>query len=92
MELTYRYHKDELQISETLTDTDIEFEIWILAEKHWAGIKAVQRFFEEDKVYTDVLFYAYENHHYRVIVRQDYYVAFILSLLKQHLIEAAEWV
>lgn len=91
MPLTYRYNKDVIHISETPNGTDVEFDIRILAEKNRAGMKEVQRMFEENKVYTDVLFYAYENHHYRVIARQDYYVDFILGLLKHHLVERVEW-
>jgi len=92
MEMTYRYNKDSIEISEKPMETDFEFEIRLLAEVNWAGMKKVQKFFEEDSVITDVLFYAFEKHHYRVIVRKDYYVDFILALMKQHLIESAEWI
>lgn len=91
MVLTYRHNKDVIQINETPNDADVEFEIRILAEENWEGMKELQRTFEENRVYTDVLFYPYENHHYRVIVRRDYYVDFILGMLKHHLLESAEW-
>jgi len=91
MELTYRYNKDVMEITEAASDTDVEFDIRVLSEELWPGMKKVQRFFEDNRVYTDVLFYAYADHHYRVIVRQDYYVDFILSLLKHRLVESAEW-
>ncbi|MEX2415560.1 MAG: hypothetical protein WD424_05400 [Paenibacillaceae bacterium] len=92
MELKYQYNKDVIHISETPNDLDVEFEIKILEEKNWAGMKELQRKFEENKVYTDVLFYPFENHHYRVIVRRDYYVDFILELLRHHLLESAKWI
>jgi len=91
MELTYRYNQDSIEMSESIMETDIEFEIRVIAEHGKTGIKKIKKFFEEDRVYTDVLFYAYENYRYRVIVRKDYYVDFILALLKHHLIESAEW-
>lgn len=91
MKLTYRYNAEVICISETPNDADVEFEIKIVAENMLAAIKEVQKVFEENKVYTDVLFYPYEKLRYRVIVRQDYYVDFILSLLKRRLIDSAEW-
>ncbi|MDQ0193238.1 hypothetical protein [Paenibacillus wynnii] len=91
MELTYQINKDVIEISETVMETDVEFEIRVLAEDKWAGMKKIQKFFEEDRVYTDVLFYAYENHRFRVIVRKDYYVDFILALMKYRLVESAVW-
>lgn len=91
MKLTYRFNKDDVHISETPNDVDIEFEIRIMEAKYWAGMKELQRTFEENRVYTDVLFYPFENHHYRVIVRQDYYIDFILGLMKHHLVESVEW-
>lgn len=92
MILTYRYNKDIINISETPNEADVEFDIRILAEKYWSGMKEVQRTFEDDKVYTDVLFYAYKDHHYRVIVRRDYYVDFILALMKHQLFESVTWI
>ncbi|KGE16796.1 hypothetical protein [Paenibacillus wynnii] len=91
MELTYQINKEFIELTETEMETDVEFEIRVLAEAKWAGMKKIQKFFEEDRVYTDVLFYAYENHRFRVIVRKDYYVDFILALMKHRFIESAAW-
>jgi len=92
MTLTYRHNKEVIQISETPNVSDVEFDIKVLAEDKWAGIKELQRTFEDNDVHTDVLFYPYENHHYKVIVRIDYYADFILGLMKHHLLESVEWV
>lgn len=55
-------------------------------------IKQVKKLFEDNEVYTDVLFYAYGNHEYRVIVRRDYYTDFVLALMKHHrLLQSVEW-
>ncbi|WP_373231175.1 hypothetical protein [Cohnella sp.] len=91
MTLSYEYNKEIINISETPNDVDVEFDIKILAENYWPGMKEIQKTFEEDDVYTDVLFYAYKNHHYRVIVRLDYYVDFILALMKHRLLENVKW-
>lgn len=91
MKLTYHYSKEVIQIIETPNETDVEFDIKLPQEQYWAGMKELQRTFEEDEVYTDVLFYVYKDHHYRVIVRNDYYVDFILGLMKHQLLEEVKW-
>ncbi|MDF2815078.1 MAG: hypothetical protein K0Q81_1278 [Paenibacillus sp.] len=91
--LAYRFNKDVIQIRETGNDSDVEFVISLLVdEPYTAAIKEVQHKFDENRIHTDVLFYAYENHQYRIIVRQDYYNDFILELLRHQLLESAEWV
>ena len=92
MELKYQYNKEIIRISEIPNDPDVEFDITIIAEKYWAGMKELQRKFEDNAVHTDVLFYPYENHHYKVIVRKDYYAEFIIELMKHQLLESVEWV
>ena len=91
MKLSYRSCDEVLRISEQPNGADVEFDIQIVDEKMLAEMKKVQHYFEDNKVYTDVLFYPYEHKHYRVIVRKDYYADFILALLKQRLLEGAEW-
>ena len=93
MQLTYRFDQARVEIKETDTGTDTEFEIKILEDGPLiAGIKEIHKFFEENRVYTDVMFYVYEHHQYKVIVRQDYYTDFILALMKHHLLLSVEWV
>ncbi len=90
--LTYRYNPDVISIRETANGNDVEFHIQILKEiPYLEEMKKVQKLFEDNRVYTDALFYAYENHEYRVIVRQDYYSDFILALMKHHLLQSVEW-
>jgi hypothetical protein len=70
----------------------MEFRISILQENPYLeGMKQVQRKFEDDRVYTDALFYLYPNHEYRVIVRKDYYIDFVLELMKHRLLQSVEW-
>lgn len=91
MPIVYRYNKNVIAISETRNEDDVEFDIRIFEDKYWEEMKQVQRTFEGNSVHTDVLFYPYENHHFRVIVRQDYYLDFILALMKHQLLESTEW-
>lgn len=90
--LKYSYNLDVIQIKEVPNGDDCEFQIQILQEEPYIqGIRNVQTFFDGNKVYTDVLFYTYENHRYKIIVRKDYYVQFMLEMLKNKLLKKLEW-
>lgn len=90
--LIYEYDHNVIRVNETDNGNDVEFRIHILQEEPYLdGIKNVQREFEDNDVYTDVLFYIYANHEYRVIVRKDYYDDFILELMKQRLLQSVKW-
>lgn len=90
--LTYTLDADVIHMTESNNDGDVEFTIRIVKEEPYLNrFKEVQHYFEDNEVYTDVLFYAYEKHEYRVIVRSDYYVEFVLQLMKHRLIEQVKW-
>jgi hypothetical protein len=90
--LAYTFNPDVINITESNNDGDIEFAIrFVVEEPYLEKFKAVQHYFEDNEVYTDALFYAYENHEYRVIVRTDYYVEFVLQLMRHRLIEQVQW-
>jgi hypothetical protein len=90
--LKYRYDPQELSIEEIENDADVEFKIRILEDKpHVEGMRQIHRYFEENEVYTDVLFYVYPNHEYTVRVRKDYYTDFIAELFKRKLLKSVEW-
>ena len=92
MKLTYSYDHSVIEIGETANDPDIEFDIRVPEQEDWDKLKLIRDRFEDDDVYTDVLFYAYENHKARIIVRKDYYEDFILALMKHGLLTKVEWV
>lgn len=90
--LAYSYNEQVIQIQQSSNDKDVEFLIEILqTEPYVEKLKKVRHFFEDNRVYTDVLFYALADHKYKVIVRSDYYVDFILELMKHRLLESVEW-
>lgn len=91
MKLAYAYDEAFVEIKETPKERDIEFEILLRDDAGWQRLKDVQRFFESNEVYTDVLFYPFANRRMQAIVRRDYYEDFILSLLKHRLLIRAEW-
>lgn len=91
--MKYQYDQNVIRISETANENDIEFRILILIEKPYLdGMKQVQKEYEDNRIHTDVLFYIYANHEYRVIVRKDHYEDFVLELMKRRLLQSVEWV
>lgn len=91
--LNYSFDEAVLRISESVNENDVEFNIVLLTDEPslLEGLKRVQQEFDQDRVYTDVLFYHYPHHEYKVIVRKDYYVDFVLELMKQRLLQRVEW-
>ncbi|MNR00441.1 hypothetical protein D3C85_1162120 [compost metagenome] len=91
--LTYTYDEKALTLTEMVNGNDIEFRIHILGDASLdKRVKDIQHDFEHNHVITDVLFYAFKNHDYQFIVRQDFYDAFILSLMKHRLLTSVTWV
>jgi hypothetical protein len=90
--LTYKYNQDALNIEETINGEDKEFTILIKEdEPYLERMKQMQKFFDSDNIYTDVMFYVYENHRYQIIVRQDHYVNFVLVLMRHQLLVSVQW-
>lgn len=90
--LNYSYNTNAMEIEESENEIDVEFRIRIIEDTpHVENIKRVREHFEDNEVYTDVLFYVYPNHEYIIHVRKDYYTAFIAELFKNQLIQSVEW-
>lgn len=90
--LEYRYDPSIIQITESVNEQDAEFRIRLLKEEPYlARLKQIRRFFEDNDIYTDALFYVYKNHEYGAIVRKEYYVDFVLALMKHQLLQSVEW-
>lgn len=94
MPLIYRIDQNRVQIRETSNDEDVEFELTFLQDEPLLSkMREVQKRFEDNDVYTDVLFYLNQDHErqYRIIVRKDFYEDFLLALLKFRILEGLEW-
>lgn len=90
--LTYTYNQEILTLRELPNENDVEFQITLLQEKPYIdGMKQIQKHFEENEIITDVLFYINQKHEYRVIVRNDYYIDFVLELMKHRLLQSVQW-
>jgi hypothetical protein len=91
--LKYEYDRNDLQIQETQNGDDIEFTIQVFNEQEVISkLKAVRDHFEDNDIYTDVLFYSYANQRYSAIVRPEFYTDFVLQLMKFRIFNRVEWV
>lgn len=92
MKLHYQWDPSGIQMQENGNGDDIEFQIKLLQEQPFeASMRLVQKHFEANEIYTDVLFYLYPQHVYRIIVRKDYFNDFLLELMKHRLLLSLEW-
>ncbi|WP_136608114.1 hypothetical protein [Paenibacillus dokdonensis] len=90
--LAYHCNEDVAIITETVNEEDVEFRIHLLQEDPYLGrLKEIRRYFEDNDIYTDALFYIYKNHEYGAIVRKTYYTDFVLALMKHGLLRSVEW-
>lgn len=91
--LAYRFDESKMRLTELENDSDVEFRIFLLSGDPALveGMKRVRQFFDENEVYTDVLFYQYPDREYKAIVRKDYYTDFILELMKRQLLLSVAW-
>lgn len=90
--LTYQFDPDVIQIQEKTNDKDVEFEIRVVKEEALVHeLRQIRKWFETNDVHTDVLFYGYPDRTFKVIVRHDYYVEFVLELMKHRLLRSVEW-
>ncbi|MCJ8011778.1 hypothetical protein MUG84_08485 [Paenibacillus sp. KQZ6P-2] len=90
--LIYHCNEDVAIITETVNEEDVEFRLHLLqTEPYLERLKKIRHDFEENDIYTDVLFYIYKNHEYGAIVRRAYYVDFVLALMKHGLLRSVEW-
>lgn len=92
MKLTYQFDPNLIQIKESGNENDVEFEIQVVNEDSLVEeLRQIRKWFENNDVHTDVLFYGYPNRAFKVIVRHDYYVEFVMELMKHSLLLSVEW-
>ncbi|WP_078502787.1 hypothetical protein [Paenibacillus selenitireducens] len=93
MKLTYMFDSQRFNIQETEDGGDVRFRIQGLEEVDLHVImQRIQQDFEENRVITDVLMYVYPHQTFEFIVRQDFYVDFILSLMKYQILQRITWI
>lgn len=91
--LRYSYNTEALDITEKENGHDREFLFHFKdAGQSVHDFHKVRVHFDSDRVITDVFFYPQAGERYRVIVRTDYYIDFVLALFKYQLLSQIEWV
>jgi hypothetical protein len=90
--IQYKSSQEGFTLNEQKNNEDYEFTIVIQDTEHYLpAMKQLREFYNSDDVYTDVLFYVRKVHEYQIIVRQDTYVDFTLSLFKYKFIQSIAW-
>ncbi|BAU27128.1 hypothetical protein DFP93_104217 [Aneurinibacillus soli] len=91
--LRYYYDTEELDIEETENGQDREFHFHFKsAGQNMHDFQKVRAHFNRDRVITDVFFYPQADQRCRVIVRNDYYIDFVLVLFKYQILSHIEWI
>ncbi|WP_274653655.1 hypothetical protein [Paenibacillus humicola] len=90
--LNYRFDPDAVDIRETPYDDGVEYTIRLLRETPYGDrLNRVKETFEHNDDFTDVLFYAYPNLVYKVIVKPEHVADFIAELFKRRFLRSVEW-
>jgi adenine specific DNA methylase Mod len=90
--ISYKSNQDGFTLMEQKNNEDFEFTIVIKdTERYLPEMKRLREHYNLDNVYTDVLFYVHKDHEYQIIVRQDTYIDFVLSLFKYKFIQSIAW-
>lgn len=92
MKIFYEYDKNIIELNETDNGEDKEFNIKLLDKGLDDNLHEIRKFFEQNKVYTDVLFYTHSDHTYQIIVKNEYYTDFVIKLFKEKLLQKISWV
>ena len=91
--LTYEYDRSRFTITESKQGRDVEIHFHCHQEEasvHQA-FHRMRQYFDGNDVITDVLLYAHAHEEYHWIVRDDFYVEFVMSLFKHKLITSVAW-
>ena len=89
--LHYTFDEKLITITETKQSSDVTFQIEIHSEIMRSRLKQVRSFFEDNKDYTDVLFYSHEDGTYEVIVRNDMITGFLIHAFRFQCLTSLRW-
>jgi len=92
MRVEYSYDSKLIQLNESANGDDIEFFITLYDNELKKKLMQVRKYFDDNKVLTDIHYYIHPNNNYQVIVRNDFYNEFIIQLFSQQLLKEIKWV
>ncbi|MTT30539.1 hypothetical protein GMB86_00735 [Terrilactibacillus sp. BCM23-1] len=89
--LNYEIDHSMIDLEESQNKDDIEFLIHLKTEESIKRMRNIREFYESDKVYTDIYFYPHANHQYKVIVKYEGYVPFLVKMFQFKLLKSVSW-
>lgn len=89
--LRYSFDPSLIDIKEVANAHDVTFQIAVKSADMRKRLKQVRAFFDENKDYTDVLFYSREDGTYEVIVRNDIVHAFLIHAFRFQCLQSLQW-
>ena len=92
MELYYQFDQTMLDLKESPNGEDVEFTLQIFNDELKNRLTEIRKYFNTNKILTDVHVYIHPNNRYQIIVRKDFRLEFILQLFKQQLVREIKWV
>lgn len=92
MELYYEFDQSMLDLNEISNGEDLEFTLQIFNDELKNRLIEIRKYFNTNKILTDVHVYIHPNNRYQIIVRKDFRHEFILQLFKHQLLREIKWV
>ncbi|MDF2682052.1 MAG: hypothetical protein K0R47_3242 [Brevibacillus sp.] len=89
--LRYTFDESLIDIKEIVNPSDISFQIVVKSEDMRKRLKQVRTYFEDNKDYTDALFYSREDGTFEVIVRKDAIDAFLIHAFRFQCLKSLHW-
>lgn len=89
--LSYTFDESLIDIQKIENHNDVSFQIVVKSEEMRKRLKQVRTFFEENKDYTDALFYSHEDGTYEVIVRKNVVDLFLIHAFRFQCLKSLQW-
>ncbi|USG63559.1 hypothetical protein NDK47_15385 [Brevibacillus ruminantium] len=89
--VTYTFDHNQISIQETQNEHDVTFTLQVYSDEMRNRLKQVRSFFDDNKDYTDALFYTQQDGSYEVIVRSDAVIPFLLQAFRFRCVESLSW-
>ncbi|MED1950823.1 hypothetical protein [Brevibacillus centrosporus] len=89
--LRYTFDESLITITEAANTNDVTFQISVHTEEMRRRLKQVRSYFEDNKDYTDVLFYTQADGTYEVIVRNDSIHPFLIHAFRFQCLKSLQW-
>lgn len=89
--IQYEVNVGQISMTEQKNEKDVSFVIRAKNGEALNRLHQLRLFFESDKSYTDIMFYARKERTYQVIVRREAYVPFVVHLFQLQLLTSVRW-